>query len=353
MKTGFGGTFVISWTQTEVDGLASAPAAMLVTGAAWRWTGSPVRVDGVGGLLKLDGAMGAAELRQRAARKVRRLVGAAFAKGELDAAEEPDEDAPTQDFVVTDGRQSFAVTLIEVPQGGSRLLMFFDEIPPVDTDLWIVRASLDHLPQPAQKEAGVICFTKGTRLLTPDGPRRIEDLRPGDMVQTRDNGPQEILWAGDRRMSGARLHVMPHLRPIRIRSAAFGMGQPEGDLIVSPHHRMLIRGRAAEALFGTSEVLVAAEDLLNDLSVTIDRQLREVTYVHILLERHQIVWANGIQTESFHPSNTSLDMIDPGQRQALLDVVPGLAGDREAYGAFVRRNVSASEAAILRHELAE
>ena len=353
MKTGSGGTFVISWTQTEVDGLASAPVAMLVTGAAWRWTGTPVRVDGAGGLLKLDGAMGAANLRQKAARKVRRLVGAAFATGAADDTGAEADDAPTQDFVVTDGRQSFAVTLIEVPNGDSRLLMFFDEIPPVDTDLWIVRASLDHVPQPVQNEGGVICFTQGTRLLTSEGSRRIEDLRPGDRVQTRDNGVQEILWTGHRRMSGARLHVMPHLRPIRIRSAAFGMGQPDEDLIVSPHHRMLIRGRAADTLFGTSEVLVAAEDLLNDFSVMVDRQMREVTYVHILLESHQIVWANGIQTESFHPSNTSLEMIEPGQRQALFDVVPDLAIHRDAYGAFARRNISASEAAILRHELAE
>lgn len=353
MKTGSGGTFVISWTQTEVDGLASAPVAMLVTGAAWRWTGTPVRVDGAGGLLKLDGAMGAAELRQKAARKVRRLVGAAFSTGVADDSGGEVDDAPTQDFVVTDGRQSFAVTLIEVPKGDTRLLMFFDDIPPVDTDLWIVRATLDHVAQPVQSEGGVICFTQGTRLLTPEGPRQIEDLRPGDKVQTRDNGAQEVLWTGHRRMSGARLHVMPHLRPIRIRSAAFGMGQPDEDLIVSPHHRMLIRGRAADALFGTPEVLVAAEDLLNDLSVLVDRQLREVTYVHILLEQHQIVWANGIQTESFHPSNTSLEMIEPDQRQALFGVIPDLAIHRDAYGAFARRNISASEAAILRHELAE
>ncbi|WP_319937946.1 Hint domain-containing protein [Allitabrizicola rongguiensis] len=326
---------------------------MLVTGAAWRWTGTAVRVDGAGGLLTLDGAMGAAELRRRAARKVRRLVGAAFASGSSDDAGVDGDDAPTQDFVVTDGRQAYSVTLIDVPHQDSRLLMFFDEIPPADTDLWIVRASLDHVPQPVPNEGGVICFTQGTRLLTPEGLRRIEDLRPGDKVQTRDNGAQEILWTGNRRMSGARLHVMPHLRPIRIRSAAFGMGQPDADLIVSPHHRMLICGRAAESLFGTSEVLVAAEDLMNDLSVTVDRQLREVTYVHILLEHHQIVWANGIQAESFHPSNTSLEMIEPGQRKALFDVIPDLAIHRDAYGAFARRNVSASEAAILRHELAE
>jgi hypothetical protein len=79
--------------------------------------------------------------------------------------------------------------------------------------------------------------------------------------------------------------------------------------------------------------------------------LREVTYVHVLLPRHQIVWANGIETESFHPSNTALDTVDAAQRAALLQALPGLEADPQAYGDYARRNLSASEAAILRHEI--
>ena len=115
---------------------------------------------------------------------------------------------------------------------------------------------------------------------------------------------------------------------------------------------MLVQGAAAQALFNTPEVLVAAEDLLNDHSITVDRVLREVTYVHVLLERHQIVWANGLETESFHPSNTSLETVDAAQRAALLSLLPGLADDPQGYGDHARRNLSGPEAAILRHELA-
>ncbi|HEX9857440.1 MAG TPA: hemolysin-type calcium-binding protein, partial [Paracoccaceae bacterium] len=69
MKTGSRGTFVISWSQTETDGLRAAPLDVLNVGAAWRWTGEPVRVDGPHqGLLILEGAEGAADIRKRAAR---------------------------------------------------------------------------------------------------------------------------------------------------------------------------------------------------------------------------------------------------------------------------------------------
>ena len=70
MKTGSLGTFVISWSQTEVDGLKAAPLDVLAVGTTWRWTGAAVRVDGPQGLLLLEGAEGAADIRKRAARMV-------------------------------------------------------------------------------------------------------------------------------------------------------------------------------------------------------------------------------------------------------------------------------------------
>ena len=117
-------------------------------------------------------------------------------------------------------------------------------------------------------EPGVICFTPGTLIDTPAGPRPVEALRPGDRVLTRDDGAQELLWVGSRRMSGARLYALPHLRPVRLgavrlgavrlRAGAFGLLRPAADLLVSPQHRLLVRGAAARALFNEPEVLVQA-----------------------------------------------------------------------------------------------
>lgn len=357
MITGSRGTFVISWTQTEVDGVKGASLDLLSVGATWRWTGEVVRVDGSADLLLLEGAEGKAEMRKRAARMVRRLIGTAIGKAEFpaeEAAEEGGDDLPDQGFIVTDGVQSFALTLIPVPDSGARLVMMLGDVPPVNRDLWVVRTSIDRARVAAggREGGGVICFTPGTRIATPEGPKLIQTLRPGDRVLTKDDGPQEVLWTGNRRMSGARLYAMPHLRPIRFRAGAFGNDRPEPDLLVSPAHRMLVKGAAAQALFGTSEVLVRAEDLLNDASIMVDHALREVTYVHILLERHNIVFANGVETESFHPSNTALEMIDPAQRDVLMAVMPEVAVNPESYGDYARRNLSASEAALLRHDAA-
>ena len=356
MNTGSLGTFVISWSQTEIDGVHSAPLSLLNVGATWRYSGPIVRVDRPGTVLMLHGAEGAADMRKRAARTVRRLVGAAIA-GRMSDAQEQAEDAylaePEQSFIVTDGLQSYSLTLIPVPDTGTKLLMVLGAMPPSDQDLWVVRSALDvtHSGAGAEVSGGVICFTPDTMIATETGPRAIAELNVGDRILTRDNGPQEILWRGHRRMTGARLHVMPHLRPIRFASGALGFGRPDRELLVSPQHRMLIKGQAALALFNTPEVLVAAQDLVNDRTITVDHSVREVTYVHILLERHNIVWANGLETESFHPSNTALDTVAEDQRAGLLDILPEIAENPHAYGDYARRNVSAAEAVILRHEM--
>ena len=153
-------------------------------------------------------------------------------------------------------------------------------------------------------------------------------------------------------MTGARLFAMPKLRPIRFRSGALGIDRPDEELLVSPEHRMLVNGDVARALFNTSEVLVAAKDLVNGSTITVDNALREVTYVHLLLPKHQVLWANGVETESFHPANAALSALAEDDRERLLHRFPDLSYDPHSYGSYARRNLNASEAAILQYEAA-
>ncbi|KIN63649.1 Hint 2 domain containing protein [Sulfitobacter noctilucicola] len=356
MKTGFRGTFVISWSQTELDGLDAAPLQNLKIGAAWAWRGDAIRVDGPSDVLRLDQADGADKLRKRAARMVHRLVGAALDKEApqlSDQQKEALDHSPLMDnsFVVTDGGKSYTVTLIEVGGGNQPLLMFLNEIPPRNCDLWIVHHTLGSMPNDLDSDGsgGVICFTPGTRIQTPEGLMLIEDLREGDLVQTKDNGSQPVRWIGSRRMTGARLFAMPKLRPVRISSGMFSNGIPDEDLIVSPEHRILVKGAVAQELFNTPEVLVAAKDLINGDTVTVDLKMREVTYVHLLFDRHQVMWANGVETESFHPASAALSTLSEVDRARLLANHPELEFDPHTYGSFARRKLSASEAAILNH----
>ncbi|MFY9212874.1 MAG: Hint domain-containing protein [Aestuariivita sp.] len=354
MRAGFTGTFVISWSQTEIDGLEAASMNALTVGSSWAWRGDALRVDGPSDVLRLERTDGDANLRKRATHMVRRLVGAAMThKSNID---DVDVSEPLMDshFVVTDGRESYTITVIETGPASQPLLMFLNAIPPRGTDLWIVHQSLGtQVARPVSgAQGGVICFTPGTRISTPDGARPIEELREGDRIMTRDSGPQDIMWIGKRRMTGARMFVMPELRPIRFRPGALGIERPDQELLVSPEHRMLIRGHVARSLFNTPEVLVPARDLVNGSNIFVDLQVREVEYIHLLLPHHQVIWANGVEAESFHPASAALSALTEGDRARLLRKLPGMEINPHVYGDYARRNLSASEAAILMHEAA-
>lgn len=350
MKTGFRGTFVISWTQTELDGQSSPPVTDLAPGRAWSWSGEAVRVDGPSGVLPLGVSEGEADLRKRAALTVRRLLvsmQADTSRLDLLALQEPLFD---KHFTVTDGATTWAVAVIRGGAGRKPLLMFHGEIPPRARELWVVRHNLDKtLRQEADRQAGgVICFTPGTMIMTRDGARDVASLREGDRVQTKDNGTAEILWLGKRQVTGARLMAMPALVPVRLRAGALDKEVPDAGLLVSPDHRMVLKGARARALFNQEEVLVAARDLVNDHSIIRDHAVRSVTYIHMLLPQHEIVFANGVATESFHPASAALATMQVDEKQRLYDRAPVIRESPEAYGEYARRVLSKSETAILR-----
>lgn len=353
MSTGYRGAFVISWTQTELDGLTGATVGAIGVGSIWRWSGSALRIDAPRDVLVLERPLGADEVHRRAASQVRRLVGRAIGAVDGDLAAVKDH-VFESGFSVTDGNRRYRVTLIPVEAGRQPLLLFVSDVPPADTDLWVVDATIgpDAIAVQPTTPNGTICFTPGTRIATPNGPCLVEELQEGDRISTRDSGSQPIEWIGSRRVTGARMHAMPHLRPIRLRAHVMGQDEPDADLLVSPDHRVLLRGAMANALFNTDEVLVAAKDLVNDRTVTVDHALREVTYIHLLLPAHQIVWANGLETESFHPAFASLQDLSSEQHQQLHDRLPDLKADPFAYGDPARRALTGPEAALIRHEMA-
>ena len=182
----------------------------------------------------------------------------------------------------------------------------------------------------AEIEQVVPCFTAGTLIDTPDGPRPVESLRPGDLVLTLDDGPQPLRWVGQRRLGLADLMADPGLQPVEIAAGALGPGLPERSVQVSPQHRVLFGGAECELYFGADEVLVPAIQLVTQPGIT--QRLQPVTYVHIMFDRHQIVQTHGMWSESFQPGVRVLDGMPDPQRDELLRLFPDLAAP-DAYPA--------------------
>lgn len=193
----------------------------------------------------------------------------------------------------------------------------------------------------------IVCFTLGTRIATPTGSAAIETLNVGDLVITADNGLQAIRWIGTKYISGARLQAHPHLCPIRIKAHAFGYNRPDRDLLVSPQHRMFLKSRQAQLMFGEAEILVSAKNLVNDKTIMVDNQAKQANYIHILFDRHELVQANGSWSESFHPGEMAHDAIEDIARTELYHIFPELLTNPISFGQSVRQSINAREASVL------
>lgn len=182
----------------------------------------------------------------------------------------------------------------------------------------------DQTPTPGTTN---ICFTQGTLFDTASGPRPIEQLRTGDLLLTMDNGLQPIRWIWARHWPLAVLHSQPALRPIRVAKGALGAGLPRCDLLLSRHHRLMIRSKIAKRMYGKSEVLAPAKDLTAIKGIEQAPITGSITYYHILMDRHEILYAEGAPAESLYLGAETRHAITPEAR-AELRLIYGPCWDR-------------------------
>ena len=161
---------------------------------------------------------------------------------------------------------------------------------------------------------GVACFAAGTRIRTPDGEVRIETLQPGDLVETRDNGPQPLRWIGTTRLGQARLDADERLRPVAIKSWVLGSRR---DLMVSRQHAFLD---------STGKRLIRAAQMLKEnwRGVRVAQGRKKITYVHLMFDRHELVFAEGVATESMYPGPMALSGLKRECREELMTIFPQL-----------------------------
>lgn len=187
----------------------------------------------------------------------------------------------------------------------------------------------------------VVCFAAGTLISTADGDVKVEDLAEGDFVLTKDKGMQPLRWIGRTTVSG-----LGRFAPIKIAKGALGNSR---DLRVSPQHRMMIEDWRSELLFGADEVLVAAKHLVNGDTIY-QEKAQEVEYFHILFDEHEIVFAEGCPSESFHPGAVGLGGMADETRAEILELFPALRNDLNSYGISARISLKAAQASVLVHQ---
>lgn len=142
-------------------------------------------------------------------------------------------------------------------------------------------------------EQQFVCFGPQTRLRTPRGEVPVDQLKTGDLVCTRDHGPQPILWVGRRK--GPVDHKKPGQQPVLIEPRAFAPGALRHKVILSPQHRLLLVAPNGEEWLAPAKAFVGLRGIRHMSG------RREMDYITFLLGRHEILDASGLAAESFLP----------------------------------------------------
>ena len=161
-----------------------------------------------------------------------------------------------------------------------------------------------------------LSFARGTMITLANGNQRaIENLKPGDRVLTRDHGKQRVRWIGH-----ARLRAVGAFAPVVISAGTLGNA---GDLILSQHHRVFLYQRQKLAGLTTSELLVQARHFVDDAQVYL-REGGFVDYFSLVFDHHEIIYAEGIPSESLMVNDATVGRLPPEIAAEVRAQFPGL-----------------------------
>ncbi|SDN37363.1 Hint domain-containing protein [Lutimaribacter pacificus] len=242
-------------------------------------------------------------------------------------------------FMSPDGQTTEMLILVEVDGDGGVTEVYALPLAAMQprTDYALVTIDRDST-RARLAELACVSFTRGTHITLANGAqKRIEDLRVGDRVLTRDEGPQEIRWIGQN-----TVRAVGEYAPIVITAGTLHNAH---DLIVSPEHRLFIYQRSDALGAGRSELLVRARHLVNGSSVY-RQDGGFVDYFQLLFDSHQIIYAEGIAAETL--------LVDPRTRPALpAELAETLSAGLNAHGHKPHMAYEVQESLLDRPDAAE
>lgn len=158
-----------------------------------------------------------------------------------------------------------------------------------------------------------VSFVVGTRIATPDGPRRIEDLAPGAIITAAIGEPRSV-----RRITQQRIDIAAHpsptrVTPVHLRAGALGPDLPLRDLLLP-----------AESLvfFPSDAVLAPIGALLNGAGIARAIPTGLLTWCRLELDSPGILLAEDVAIATAHPRTSPppapIRLLQPGPELAAL-----------------------------------
>ncbi len=197
---------------------------------------------------------------------------------------------------------------------------------------------------PATRPAFPGGIAEGASVRTPCGLRRVEMVRPGDLIVTRDNGLQPVRRVWKRVVSPARINADRALAPVCLLPRALGPMLPQNRVLLAPDQRVLVPGYRVSGQESTAGCLVRACDLAAGCDdAYIDFAPGDLRLFTLVFDSHQVFCANGLPVESFLANATGTIALAAHLRAELLHLFPRLKRQPHAYPRVKYRVVDAAK----------
>lgn len=170
--------------------------------------------------------------------------------------------------------------------------------------------------------SNVVGFAKGTWIMTPTGEVPVESLNTGDLVETLDGRARPVRMIVHRRLDFD--HDDDTHEPIEFKPGSLGPGLPKRALCVSPQHRILITPTVPENRQSAVGQLVAAKGLLHHHGLRQKNGCKAVEYLHLIFDQHEVIFSEGVATESFYPGPVAVGTLDQAAKSELTSIFPEL-----------------------------
>ncbi len=186
-----------------------------------------------------------------------------------------------------------------------------------------------HAPATTDFPGGV---GEGANIRTPCGPRRVELVRPGDLIVTRDNGLQPVRLIWQREIKPADIAAGLSAAPICLCPRAVGPMMPQNKIYLAPDHRVLVPGYRLLGQDETTCCLVQAQELAKSSDAAYTDSTAMVTQFYaFIFDTHQVFCCNGLPVESFLAGAKEISKLRESHRHDIVNLFPRLQSEPNAY----------------------
>jgi len=172
-------------------------------------------------------------------------------------------------------------------------------------------------------EDAFCAFARGTLVTTEFGSTAVEDLMPGDRIQTLDNGMQTLLWVGSMSLiPNAKGQSKRMTRLTRFSADSLGFGRPSPDLLLGPAANLFQKNSRLPEACGSDKAVLPASGFTDGESVISVCPATPVQVFHLAFKNHQIIRVNGLECESYHPGLTAEMRLSGDMLRLFLSLFP-------------------------------